>query len=188
MKKIELCNQDGTEIKFKKSPSNMPSKTELSKGFYFELNIIKEGNVAIEIKSENSVVFYDGLHGEIILTDRNIVVPAKPFKNGDIIGCTIWPFSLHRIGECYSSIQFTINGKATSLGNHSLQGECITPAVYAEERNALLDLNLGDKKFQFNEGNNQISILNNVKILYYHTSFLLNGKYTFRITIRRPRS
>ena len=165
MKKIELCNQNGTEIKFRKSPSNLPSKTELPKGFYFELSIIKEGNIAIEIKSENSVVFYDGLHGEIILTDRNIVVPAKPFKNGDTIGCTIWPFSLHRIGECYSSIQFSINGKATSLGNHSLQGENITPAVYAEERNALLDLNLGDKNFQFNEGNNQISILKDVKML-----------------------
>ena len=159
MKKIELCNQDGTKIKFQKSPSNLPSKTDLSKGFYFELSIIKEGNVAIEIKSEKSVIFYDGLHGEIILTDRNIVVPSKPFKNGDTIGCTIWPFSLHRIGECYSSIQFTINGKATSLGSHVLIGENITPAVYAEEGNALLDLNLGDNRFQFNQGNNQISIL-----------------------------
>ena len=165
MKMIELCNRNGTEIKFRKSPSNLPSKTELPQGFYFELSIIQEGNVAIEIKSENSIVFYDGLHGEIILTDRNIVVPAKPFKNGDTIGCTIWPFSLHRIGECYSSIQFTINGKATSSGYHSLKGAKITPAVYAEERNALLDLNLGDKNFQFNEGNNQISILKNVKML-----------------------
>ena len=165
MKKIELCNQNGTEIKFKKAPSNLLSEFELPNGFYFELSIIKEGNIAIEIKSENSVVFYDGLHGEIILTDRNIVVPAKPFKNGDTIGCTIWPFSLHRIGTCYSSIQFSINGKATSLGSHALIGEKITPAVYAEERNASLDINLGDKTFQFNQGNNQISILNIVKML-----------------------
>ena len=78
------------------------------------------------------------------------MVPAKPFENGDNIGCTIWPFSLHRIGRCYSSNQFSINGKATSLGSHALIGEKITPAVYAEERNASLDLNLGDKTFQFN--------------------------------------
>ena len=83
MKKIELCNKNGTEIKFGKSTSNLSSKSGLSQHFYFELNIIKEGNLAIEIKSENGAVFYDGLHGEIILTDRNIVVPAKPFKNGE---------------------------------------------------------------------------------------------------------
>ena len=104
------------------------------------------------------MVFYDSLRGEIILTDRNIVVPAKPFKKGDIVGCTLWLFGLERHETVYSSIQFSVNGQTTSLQNHSLKGETITPTVYAEDTDRLLDINLGERQFQFQQGNGNMNL------------------------------
>ena len=155
MEKFNFCNPDGTEITFlKEQGDDICLDSELPKRFYFETHILEDGNMAIEVKTTDAAVFYDGLRGDILLTDKKLVVPAKAFKKGDVVGCLIWLYTLKRNDQHYSSISFSINGETTSsIGNHTLKGEVITPMVYSDPQKNLVDVNCGDKPFNFNPGN-----------------------------------
>lgn len=162
MEKVDFRNYDGTDVVFRKKDEDEDELSmKLPQRFYFEVDVIQDGNIAIEIKSDSDVCLYDGLLGEILHTGNKTVTQGKPFQNGDIIGCNMWMFAMKRVymkgvyaSVLYSTCTFSINGEDICKRPFAVEGTKISPMVYCDPKESEVKINLGELAFKHDPSNN----------------------------------
>ena len=156
MQELELYHEDGSKFLIsnedeKASNDGCPGRR------YMELEIVKEGNIAIALKSSNEAIIYDGLFGDVLESKTNLVFPGASLTSGSTLGITIWTVKEEDAIGAYSLITFALNGKDICLKGLRLNGGKVSAHVYSDPENSDVKVNLGSSPFKHDQGNIRIN-------------------------------
>ena len=146
---FDVLNEDGSRFIVAKEKVNEPMD-QLPRRAYFEIESIKDGQLGIELKSEEDSLFYDGLEGYVLHSQSKMVYPAIPISIGSVVGVTVWTIEREE-GVFRSLITFSVNGKSACHKTISFKGSNVTPVVYVGAKNSEVK-NVGQHPFQFDNG------------------------------------
>ena len=156
MEKLELYNADGSKFEGRTQTDERDSNDGCPGRTYFEVEVLQHGNIAIEMKSGNDAIIYDGLLGDILETSTKLVLPGACLKTGSTLGVTTWTLK-EKDDKPYSIINFALNGQDIGRRGLRLNGENVSAHVYIDPENADVKINLGSDQFKHDEGNIRIN-------------------------------
>ena len=147
---MALTNQDGSQFLMAKHES-IASNSDDPVPSYFEFEVIKEGNVTMELISNKTRVsmVYDGEMGEVLESNSNQVISGKPLKKNDVVGVSVWSSRTVEHGVL-SLCEITINGKVCISRAVKIIGADIIPSIYMDSA-AKIRPNIKDKNIRFDK-------------------------------------
>ena len=159
---MALTNQDGSQFLMANDESIALDSDDpvLS---YFEFEVIKEGKMAIELRSENTGVtmVYDGELGDALETNSNQVISGKPLKKNNVVGVSVW--SSRRVENGIVSLcEVTIDGKVCVSRAVRINGADIIPSIYMDSA-AKVRPYINDKSILVDKGKCVLHLINNMK-------------------------
>ena len=151
MKKIDLTHNDDGSPYVMADVHESQLSLDVPVRSYFEVKVVKQGNLAIELRSSTDSVLYDGLHGDVLESSTRNVLPGTPLSTGSIVGVDLWTFKKER-GGSRSLCEFKINNELATSRALSIEGSNIVPSLYLDPKTAKVEFNTGDKKYKFDKG------------------------------------
>ena len=131
---IDIFKQDGSKLLIAKSDDN-GQKIQFPFRTYFEIEIEREGNIALELKCESDSVIYDGLTGDILRGLSKEVFSGIKLQTGSSLEVSAWTCEEKR-NMPHTLVEFYVDGKIACKRPISIIGSNINPVVYIDtERN-----------------------------------------------------
>ena len=148
---MALTNQDGSQFLMAKDESIALNSDDPVQS-YFEFKVIKEGNIAVELRSKKTGVamVYDGDKGDVLETKSDQVISGKPLKKNDVVGVSVWS-SRTVENDIVSHCEVIIKGKVCMSRAVKINGADIIPSIYMDSA-AKVRPNINDKNSWVNKG------------------------------------
>ena len=122
---IEILRQDGSKLLIAKVDDN-GQKIQLPSRIYFEIEIEREGNIALELKSENDSIIYEGLTGDILRSLSKEVFSGIKLQTGSFLEVRAW--TLEEKGNIpHTWIEFFVDGTNACRRPIWIMGSNINP-------------------------------------------------------------
>ena len=129
---------------------SIPSKSDDPVPSYFEFEVIKDGNIALELKSQTDAIVLDGVTGDVLETASKQVISGTLLKKNDIVGVTLWS-SRTVEGEVKSYVEVTINERVCMSRAVRINGADIIPSIYIDSV-AKVRQNINGRNILFDKG------------------------------------
>ena len=147
METVELDYQDGGTLQI----TDEVSTIKYAKRTYFEVEIIKKGNIVIEVLTSDDSILYDFLRGDVVCSSSYLVLNGTPLSDGDILGVNIWTVD-NRDEVQESFCEFSVNGNVTCGRSVPILGTDIKVLLGFEGETTIFKANVGSMPFKFDQG------------------------------------
>ena len=155
MSQVVLTKNDGSQLILSQN-AEMPTISDHPVSSSFEVEVIKEGNLAIELKSQTDSILYDGVTGDVLETSSKMVIAGTPLLSGSIVKVTVWPYKVVK-NDVQNMIEFKVNGKVCTSRAIRIQGHDIIPLVHVDSITKF-KLNDCEKNNQLDKGKHHFRI------------------------------
>ena len=127
---IEILEQDASRLLIAKLDGS-GLKIKYPYRTYFEIEIEREGNIALELKSESDSIIYDGLTGDVLRGLSKEVFSGTKLQTGSSLEVSAWTLE-EKENVPHTLVEFFVDGTNAYKRPILITGSDIKPTVYID--------------------------------------------------------